>query len=153
MKNKGIIIGIIVAVLVIGGVAGAVLLGGDDDTKTSTSQESSTTHEDMNAEGADGTAGSDDSSSADSVATTSVDIKDYAYAPATITVKVGDTVTWTNQDSVQHDVASDSSGSDVPNSKLLSKGESYKFTFTKASTYNIHCTPHPYMKQTIIVTE
>lgn len=85
--------------------------------------------------------------------TTTVAIKDFAYAPGTIKVKVGDKVTWTNQDSAKHDVVMDDEGADGPNSELLAKNESYSYTFTKAGTYEYHCSPHPYMKATVVVEE
>lgn len=83
----------------------------------------------------------------------SVDIKDYAYSPATITVKVGTKVTWTNQDNMRHDVVATNPSADAPNSDLFGKGESYSFTFNKPGTYEYYCTPHPYMKGKVVVTE
>lgn len=82
-----------------------------------------------------------------------VTIRDFAYSPAAIKVKVGTKVTWTNQDSVSHTITADEPSSDAPDSQLLSKGESYSFTFNKAGTYNYHCQLHPYMKATVVVTE
>ncbi len=85
--------------------------------------------------------------------TSSVTIQNYSFTPASITVKAGTTVTWTNQDSIQHSVVADDQSADAPNGPLLAKGESYKFTFAKAGTYKYHCSPHPYMQGTVIVTE
>jgi amicyanin len=93
------------------------------------------------------------SSKAQAVTATAVDIKEYAFTPETIKVKVGETVTWTNQDSVQHNVAADTPSADAPDGPLIGKGETYKFTFNKAGTYTYHCTPHPSMKGTVIVSE
>jgi len=78
-----------------------------------------------------------------------VKISNFAFSPSTITIKKGDTVKWTNLDSVRHTVTSNS-GSEL-NSELLSKTESYSRTFNQAGTYNYHCTPHPSMKAKIIV--
>lgn len=86
-------------------------------------------------------------------ATDKVTIKDFAFAPGTITVKKGTKVTWTNQDSVQHNVMSDKTDVSGPSSELLSKGDSYSYTFDEVGTFTYHCTPHPYMKATVIVTE
>ncbi|MBA4383952.1 MAG: hypothetical protein C0410_04395 [Anaerolinea sp.] len=77
-----------------------------------------------------------------------VEIEDFTYAPVTITIKVGTTVTWTNKDSVRHTVTSDTGLFD---SGLLGKGESFNFTFTEVGTFAYHCTPHPNMKAIIIV--
>lgn len=78
--------------------------------------------------------------------THAVEIKDFKYAPITLTIKKGDTVKWTNQDTVEHTATG--SGFD---SGLLGKGESFSFVFTQAGTYPYICTPHPNMKATIIV--
>lgn len=75
-------------------------------------------------------------------------ISNYAYEPAEVTIKAGESVTWTNEDSVRHNAASDENAFEGP---LLSKGESYTFTFDAPGTYPYHCTPHPYMKATVIV--
>ena len=79
-----------------------------------------------------------------------VTIKGYAFGPATIKVKKGTTVVWTNQDSVQHSVVADSGKWE---SSLLAQGATYSHTFAAAGTFAYHCGPHPYMKATIEVTE
>ncbi len=78
----------------------------------------------------------------------SIDIKNFAFAPKTLTVKVGTTVTWTNQDSVGHTATSDDGSFDTG---LLAKGESGSVTFNEKGTFTYHCTPHPYMKAKIVV--
>jgi len=77
-----------------------------------------------------------------------VEIEDFAYLSAAITIKVGTTVTWTNKDSVRHTVSSDTG---LFESGLFGKGESFSHTFTEAGTFTYHCAPHPYMKGTVIV--
>ncbi len=77
-----------------------------------------------------------------------VEIKGFAFAPATLTVKVGDTVTWANKDMVGHSATADDGSFDTG---VLSQGETGSFTFTKPGTYTYHCTPHPNMKGTIVV--
>jgi amicyanin len=86
-------------------------------------------------------------------APTSIEIKDFAYSPANVTVKKGTTVTWTNQDSMRHDVNPDDSTEEFKKSSLLAKGESYTVTFNTVGTYSYYCSPHPYMKGTITVIE
>ena len=81
--------------------------------------------------------------------TYNADIKNFAYSPSTLTVKKGDTIIWTNQDTTKHTVTSDS-GSEL-DSELLGKGETYSHTFSTEGTFAYHCTPHPYMKAKIIV--
>ncbi len=78
-----------------------------------------------------------------------VKISNFAFSPNIITIKKGDTVKWTNLDSVRHTITSDS-GKEL-NSELLSKTESYSNTFNEVGTYEYHCTPHPSMKAKIIV--
>lgn len=84
-------------------------------------------------------------------AANAVTIENYKFAPATMTIKVGTKVTWTNKDTVKHTVTVDSG--DGPKSDLFGKGETFSYTFTKAGSYSYHCEPHPYMKATITVTE
>lgn len=75
----------------------------------------------------------------------------YAFSPATMTIKVGTTVTWTNNTIAPHTVTSDS-GDPASFNGSLSSGGTFSFTFTTAGTYHYHCTIHPYMKATITVT-
>lgn len=80
----------------------------------------------------------------------SVSIKGFKYTPETITVKVGDTVTWTNSDSVAHTATADDGSWDTGS---IGTGESKEVIFTKAGTFSYHCTPHPFMKGKVVVTE
>lgn len=91
-------------------------------------------------------------SSTAATASNQVSIKDYMFTPAVIKVKVGTTVTWTNQDAVSHTVTADTNSSDAPSSMDIAQGKSYSFTFRKAGTYTYHCFPHPYMHGTVEVT-
>jgi amicyanin len=80
----------------------------------------------------------------------SVQIANYAYSPSSITVNVGDTVTWTNDDTAPHTVTT-SSGPQSLSSPDLSKGQSWSFTFTAPGTYSYYCAVHPYMRAQVIV--
>jgi len=84
-------------------------------------------------------------------ATKSVMIMNYAFSPAALTVKVGDTVTWTNMDEAPHTVTV-SSGPVKFASPTLQKGETFTYTFTKAGAYSYYCAVHPDMKATVTVT-
>jgi plastocyanin len=79
---------------------------------------------------------------------TSVTIMSFAFSPASLTVKTGTKVTWTNKDAVTHTVTADQGAF---NSGLLSPGNSFSFTFTQAGTYSYHCNIHHSMTATIIV--
>ncbi|MDP2628271.1 MAG: cupredoxin family copper-binding protein [Nanoarchaeota archaeon] len=81
--------------------------------------------------------------------TYNVDVVGFSFSPSEIKIKVGETITWTNYDSAQHTITSDS-GNEL-NSEYLSKGETYSHTFTEKGVYEYHCIPHPYMKGRIIV--
>jgi plastocyanin len=72
----------------------------------------------------------------------------FAFNPAELTIKVGTTITWTNQDSATHDVKAvdDSWGSGN-----LGKGDTFSFTFNQAGTYAYRCSFHGNMKGTITV--
>lgn len=75
-------------------------------------------------------------------------IQNFTFSPATLTVKVGDKVTWTNQDSVGHSATADDGSFDTG---VLSQGQSGSITFSKAGTFSYHCSIHPNMKGTIVV--
>jgi amicyanin len=80
-----------------------------------------------------------------------VTIADFKFAPESLTIPVGTKVIWTNNDSVSHTVTGDDTGSPLK-SDLIPQGKTFEYTFSKAGTYAYHCTPHPFMKATIIVT-
>lgn len=80
-------------------------------------------------------------------------IKNFAFNPEKLTIKKGTKVTWTNQDSARHDITPDQPSENFKASELLAKGESYSFTFNAVGNYSYKCSPHPYMKAMIEVTE
>ena len=82
------------------------------------------------------------------VATTQVDLpKSYRFAPESIVVDVGDTVTWTNHDDFTHNVTFDG---DEP--LPLPRGASATRTFDAAGTFPYLCSLHPRdMQGTVIV--
>ena len=77
-----------------------------------------------------------------------IDISGMAFSPNTLTIAVGDTVTWTNQDGAPHSATGDNGEFD---SGTLSNGQTFSFTFTAAGTYTYHCAIHNGMTATIIV--
>jgi amicyanin len=80
-----------------------------------------------------------------------VTIKNFAFSPDTLNVKVGTTVTFVQEDSVPHN-ATGSGAAGVIKSPTLTKGQTYTVTFTKAGTYPYICTIHPYMHGTVVVS-
>ena len=79
-------------------------------------------------------------------------IKNFAFDPSSLTVKSGAVVKWTNQDGASHTIVSDTGSPVAFSSDSLASGASYSFTFTQPGTYTYHCSVHPSMKGTIIVT-
>ena len=77
-----------------------------------------------------------------------VTIQNFSFSPASMTVKVGDKVTWINQDSEGHSATGDDKSFDTG---ILSQGQSGSTFFSKAGTYTYHCSVHTNMKATIIV--
>ncbi|MCW3016863.1 MAG: blue (type 1) copper domain protein [Solirubrobacterales bacterium] len=78
-----------------------------------------------------------------------VSMKNIAFNPKSVTVKVGDKVTWTNDDSVDHNVTA-ASGADFK-SDNFGQGGTFAYTPTKAGTIQYTCTIHPGMNGTVIV--
>lgn len=77
-----------------------------------------------------------------------VSIQNMAFSPATITVSVGTTVTWTNNDTTAHTVISDTGAF---SSGTLGSGGAFSRNFSTAGTFPYHCSIHPEMKGTVIV--
>ncbi len=85
-----------------------------------------------------------------SAAGATVDIKNFAFNPVTVTVSTGQTVTWTNMDSVSHTITSTTG---VFNSGPISPGKTFSYTFNSAGTFEYSCTIHPSMQHgNVIVT-
>jgi plastocyanin len=78
-------------------------------------------------------------------------MKNFKFEPKTATVKVGQTVTWTNEDSAPHNAVDEKGG--AFKSELFNKGETYEFTAEKAGKSDYVCTIHPGMEGTLTVTE
>jgi plastocyanin len=73
-----------------------------------------------------------------------------SFSPNPVEVKVGETVTWINDDSGRHTLISKDG---IFNSGIMGKGQSFSFTFNKAGEYPYFCSPHPNMVGTVVVTE
>jgi len=81
-------------------------------------------------------------------ATGAVTIKDFSFGPATVTVHVGDTVTWANAGPTDHTATANDGGFDTGQ---LRAGQSASHTFTRAGTFAYHCSLHPFMRGTVQV--
>jgi amicyanin len=80
---------------------------------------------------------------------TQVTIHNFAFQPASIQVKAGTMVTWTNQDTAPHTVTFRSG---AQGSGTLQQGQSFSYTFTQAGTYDYFCAVHPSMVGRVVVT-
>lgn len=129
---------ILVACLAVG-TSGATLgaCGGDDDSGSGGGGGAATT------EAPAGKAASGD--------TVAISMKDIAFAPATATAKVGQRITWTNDDTVDHNVVAEQ-GADFK-SDNFGQGGTFDFTPEQAGTISYVCTIHPGMDGTIQVGE
>jgi plastocyanin/phosphatidylethanolamine-binding protein (PEBP) family uncharacterized protein len=78
-----------------------------------------------------------------------VSILNFAFVPSTITISVGQSVTWVNNDSAPHTSTSDGG---LWNSGTLNQGQSFTRTFTTPGTFPYHCDFHPGMTGTVVVT-
>ncbi len=76
-----------------------------------------------------------------------VKIDNFTFGPQKLTVKVGDTVTWTNEDDIPHLVVAVGKF----RSKALDTNDKYSFTFTAPGTYEYFCGLHPTMQGSIVV--
>jgi amicyanin len=77
-----------------------------------------------------------------------VNINNFKFEPATLTVPVGTTVTWTNQDEEPHTVVAKDGSFHSPG---LDTHGSYSHTFAAAGTFDYICSIHPFMTGTVVV--
>ncbi|MBI5145957.1 MAG: cupredoxin domain-containing protein [Thaumarchaeota archaeon] len=79
---------------------------------------------------------------------------DECFIPNMVTVSVGGTVTWTNDDTAAHTVTS-GTASDGPDgvfdSSILMSGKTFEHTFDEAGSYDYFCVVHPWMTGNVTV--
>ncbi|MCV7229372.1 cupredoxin domain-containing protein [Mycolicibacterium komossense] len=80
-----------------------------------------------------------------------LNINNFAFAPATLTIPVGTTVTWTNKDEEPHTVVSND-GTTFHSPGMGING-TFTFTFTNAGTFDYVCSIHPFMHGSVVVTK
>ncbi|MEB4208224.1 cupredoxin family copper-binding protein [Mycobacterium sp. 94-17] len=78
-----------------------------------------------------------------------VSIDGFAFAPVTLTVPAGTTVTWTNRDEEPHTVAA---GDGSFRSPGMGTGATFSHTFSTVGTFDYVCSIHPMMRGTVVVT-
>jgi amicyanin len=94
-------------------------------------------------------ASNEPTSSAAPVSGDAVTIENFKFAPQSLSVKVGSTVTWTNKDEEPHTVVNPGGAF---RSQSLGSGGTYSFTFNTAGTFDYVCSIHPFMTGTVVVT-
>jgi amicyanin len=140
MKKSTIAIIVAVILLAIGGVIGWIMINKDSSPSTggnATAPDSQVT----------------DMTSSKNVAVT---MRDLSFSPPSIKIKKGTTVTWTNQDSVGHNVIADDApdrGGLPTSHDLLTRGETQSVTFVRVGTFKYHCGAHAFMKGTVQVVD
>jgi plastocyanin len=77
-----------------------------------------------------------------------VKIDNFVFGPEALTVSVGTTVTWINQDDIPHTVVANDK---TFKSKVLDSDERFSFTFTRPGEYGYFCSLHPHMTGKVIV--
>jgi plastocyanin len=79
-------------------------------------------------------------------------IREFKFEPATVTVHMGDTVEWKNDDIVPHSATAERAAKNpVFDSGIIRKGAAWRYIARKKGTYNYTCTFHPNMKGKLIV--
>jgi plastocyanin len=83
------------------------------------------------------------------VAGDAVNIDNFAFAPATLTIHAGGTVTWTNKDEEPHTVVANDGSFHSPG---MGSQATFSYTFPKPGTFDYVCSIHPFMHATVVVT-
>ena len=106
-----------------------------------------------------GASGGNNTTTSVSIVSGSSTLTDTAYQPNPIQVSVGNTITWTNDDSQPHTVTSGSNGqpdnkfNSSPNfNPLMAPAATFSHTFTEAGEYPYYCALHPNMVGTVSVS-
>lgn len=80
----------------------------------------------------------------------SVSIANLAFAPTSISVKAGQSVTWQNNDTTTHTATADGGAFDTG---AVAPGASRSATMNTPGTFSYHCTIHPFMTASVTVTQ
>ena len=139
--NKNIIIGIVVALILIGGLSWYFFSSKNTNPTTITPSTNTPSTQVIQNE--------TKNIPKTNPVTNTVIIQNFAFFPTELTIKQGDTVTWINKDSATHTVTS-LSGNEM-DSKQLGTGETYSHVFATIGSFDYHCSIHTMMNGKIIV--
>ncbi len=135
-------------------LATLLLVGCSSSSSTKTATTDKTTSTTAASTSSTETEGSTSSSVVPAAGPNSVNIVNYAFAPKSLTVKTGTTVTWKNYDQYDHQVASSSGDPGLAfDLGVQGPNKTVQHTFTAPGTYAYFCNIHNYMKGTIVVTQ
>ena len=145
MKKSTLVLSVIVLLALVVGVwaLAAVRNPGTNGSSTATTNEANSANGDNSNSGA--------TNNSQAPASGNINITNNMFTPPQINVKVGGTVTWTNNDKVAHTVTADLSNGNGPASGEIQPGQSYSYTFKKAGSVQYHCEIHHSMRGTIVV--
>jgi amicyanin len=79
-----------------------------------------------------------------------VPIANFAFSPAEVRIRVGQTVTWVNCEENGTSHTTHAAGEEWA-SPLLAPGQAFSHAFDRAGTFDYHCDPHPFMTGRVIV--
>ena len=134
--------------------------GGDDDNDSSSASGGGSTGTEQSSSGGSGgayappaasTEEKEPAASGGSGGTVTIKMQNIAFAPNDVSAKVGQTVKWENEDTVDHNVVADK-GEEFK-SKNFGQGGTYSYKLDEAGTIQYECTLHPGMTGTITVTK
>jgi len=80
-----------------------------------------------------------------------IDQAGQRFAPNSVTIKVGDTLVFTNKDDVKHNINVISPGGDTDDKGVQAPGENITHTFPAPGEYQVRCKIHPKMRMTVTV--
>ncbi len=125
-----------------------LLLAGPSAVACGSSSKSSTPTPGMTMAPAGTKAATSQATAAGTAQPGAVTISDFKFTPPSITVKVGDTVVWTNNGPSTHTATADDGSFDSGN---MAQGKTFSHTFQTAGTFSYHCTVHPFMTAQVVV--
>ncbi|MFA5763895.1 MAG: DUF4382 domain-containing protein [archaeon] len=133
--------------VIIGGLG--IGISGNSNSNTNNNSEVNSSSETNVSSNVDGTVSVGVQTNLNVEVSADVSIADFTYSNAELVVHQGDTVRWTNYDSIPHTVTS-VEGSKL-DSGIMVQGETYVHTFDTKGTFDYYCTVHPNMTATVIV--
>src|SRR5262245_5121943 len=85
---------------------------------------------------------------ASSAATVTVSIKSTGFTPKTVNINQDDSVTWTNNDTINHQIVANNGSYASP---ILGPGKAWTRKFASGGTFHYHDSLHPALKGTVVV--